>query len=1018
MNDCKIIKDKLLTKELLRSLTLDERNTLTAPEERPAVKGSIDKYASIPSKANIEKVVKKNNSERLSEIDYYMAFYNFDDDDINQKMKSYIEQQDWFIFMLDALCDFEPDVSNSDSYLYSNYNMAYTTAFMTNYMRKKLVEHITKLNNISVSSVVIEKILNHATNGCLHIHCKSVIYDYYVNKQNYVGDKKFFRYIKDNFGKAESIIDCYLKYPVIIRRLGCKMLNILQYYKKVFTDIDSIYDELCEKRFINSNVIIDITCGEGDTHECGKTVAMLRFGENEILYKPRELEISRKFFSFINAINQKTDIYKLPVIKSIWHDDFTIEEKITYKTCTSEAEIKRFYIRTGYILAILYLLNGNDIHYENIIANGEYPCIIDLETMFAHATEQMESSGSAIEKAIYKINHSVKSCHLLPSYIFSKGNNNSADVSGLGGKKAKLPEEKLVLTNWDSDDICFEMKELYLGNHSNIPKLNDERVDYRNYIDEIITGFEELMHIFILNKEFFKEQIRNFSGVKTRQVLKATNDYGYMLEFASHPNYTKDMICFERFLDAVWVFPYKKPHIAKCEAIDLLNDDVPIFYCDSDSNNIVSSRDEVIADVYEVSGIDAAVKRIDELSEGTTKTQTLYIMDTLGILNTWLDAERKKTTDKYRFSSEVSEIDIPTVWESKLSGRIVDILKNSALIGNYDISWIAVKNRNAVTEPNAVSNIPSGMADGLAGIMYYLYSDNNASSTELIKKIAGSFGKVRDMSELQLPISGASGFASILMPMHTYSSAESGKQTNQDVFGGMLSWCEKQLDTQENIDYSELASALMVFTSLYAESENYRYLSLMNKAAEILTSSSKTYINKSSYMIREKIALALLEANEHLEDENVTELINMIRKLDEPFYKSGKFTESQLLTDVSQYYRLCTYITKQCKIDKALSVDNVILNSIEYTVNNIEEYDPSILLKRVDMLLEYQEMPEAKEMCRKELERLIIISGLTEDDYSYDTIVNGLSLDSLLCGLGMRIKRYLGIIDKLPCCIY
>ena len=70
------------------------------------------------------------------------------------------------------------------------------------------------------------------------------------------------------------------------------------------------------------------------------------------------------------------------------------------------------------------------------------------------------------------------------------------------------------------------------------------------------------------------------------------------------------------------------------------------------------------------------------------------------------------------------------------------------------------------------------------------------------------------------------------------------------------------------------------------------------------------------------------------------------------------------------------------------------------------------------MLLEYQEMPEAKEMCRKELERLIIISGLAEDEYSYDTIVNGLSLDSLLCGLGLRIKRYLGIIDKLPCCIY
>ncbi|MDE6426550.1 MAG: type 2 lantipeptide synthetase LanM [Ruminococcus sp.] len=1017
MNEYEVIREKLLCKDMLRSLTLDERNLIVSLEERPVINGAVDKYASIPSKANIDKVVKKNQSEGLSECDYYMAFYDFENADINENMKSYIEQQEWFRFLTEALCDFSSVAEEDSDFPDSRYNMAYTTWFLTSCIRKKLIEHIGRLTNITVSAVVIDKILSHAVSGSLHIHCKSVIYDYYINKQNYEGNKKLFRYIQDNFGSVESIIDYYLKYPVILRRLSCKMLNILKYYKKVFTDIDNTYPELCEKGFLRSNVVIDITCGEGDTHENGKTVVMLRFEDDEILYKPRELKITRKFFSFIDALNRRANLYKLPVIKSIWHDSFTIEEKIPYKTCTSETEIKRFYIRTGYLLAILYLLSGNDIHYENIIANGEYPCIIDLETMFAHVAEQMESSGSAIEKTMYSISHSVKSCHMLPSYIFSKGNSKVADVSGLGGKKAKLPDKRLALVNWDSDNICFEMKELYLENHSNIPMLNNERVDYRNYIGNVIEGFDELMREFIKDREFFTDMIKSFSGVKTRQVLRATNDYGYMLEFASHPNYTRDMIYFERFLDAEWVFPYKKPHISRSETLDLLNDDIPIFYCDSDSKDIISSRGECISDVYEESGIEAALSRLAELSEDTINVQKLYIRDTLGILNDWLKAEHEKASDKCRFSIHTTDMDICSLWENKLSDKIIRILRDSAFVGKEDISWAAIKKNRNVLESNAVSNIPVGLLNGLAGIMYYLLDEKNQTASDMVEKIAGSLNKIHDVNELKIPISGTYGFASVLLPVHFYTLSENYSQTTQDICSGIMGWCDNQLDRCENIDYSELASALMMFTALYAKSENYRYLSMMNKAAGVLTSGSRTYINQSSYMVREKICLSLLEANVYLEDEEVTKLIAMIRKLDEPFYNSGCYVQSPLLPDISEYYRLCTLIARENRTDDSLSAEKAVVNSFEYVTGNAE-YSPEILMERIDMLLEYQELPNAKELCRKEIERMICISGLIDDDNVYDTLINGISLDSPLCGLGLRIKRWLGITDEKPYFIF
>ena len=48
-----------------------------------------------------------------------------------------------------------------------------------------------------------------------------------------------------------------------------------------------------------------------------------------------------------------------------------------------------FYIRFGEILALSYILNATDLHMENLIAYGEYPVIIDLETFIQQPNSLM-----------------------------------------------------------------------------------------------------------------------------------------------------------------------------------------------------------------------------------------------------------------------------------------------------------------------------------------------------------------------------------------------------------------------------------------------------------------------------------------------------------------------------------------------------------------------------------------------------------------------------------------------------
>ena len=48
----------------------------------------------------------------------------------------------------------------------------------------------------------------------------------------------------------------------------------------------------------------------------------------------------------------------------------------------------------GIIICVNYILRTNDLHYENIIAHGEFPVIVDLETIMTNDHVKQENSAT------------------------------------------------------------------------------------------------------------------------------------------------------------------------------------------------------------------------------------------------------------------------------------------------------------------------------------------------------------------------------------------------------------------------------------------------------------------------------------------------------------------------------------------------------------------------------------------------------------------------------------------------
>lgn len=1017
------LKESILHSNLINALTLKERNNLIEVYKRPKVEDALKKYSQISSKCKMENTLEKCKVENLNEEDFYMAFYQGQDNEINEIMLRYIEKQEWFKFFEKSVINFDELEEIEDEYYESKYNIQYAICFFVLQARKEIEDHIKSLNNIIVNKNVVSKMLNQLSNNCLQVFSKTVIYEFHLNKEKYSDEhnkKKLNQYIRDNFVNTEKLLQFYIKYPVLLRRLSVKVLNIVNYYKEMLTNLDNSYTKMYEN-FIDSNILTDISCDMGDTHEGGKFVVKVNFESNCIIYKPRNLYITKGYYEFINWLNTKSDLYKLPTVKTIWEDEYTIESCITYETAETENQIKRFYIRVGYYIGILYLFNGNDIHYENIIAHKEYPYIIDLETLFAHSSEQLICKNTSIEKIVRSINQSVKGSCLLPSYMFRTNKDKGVDIGGLSGKRAEIPGKRLVLSNFNSDNIRFEMQSAYLEDTSNIPMLNGERVDYKKYIKFILMGFNEFMNFIKNEKDEVKIQIDKFKNIRTRQVLRATNNYGYLLQFSSHPSYTQNMICFERMIDYVWNHPYTNKEIVSCEFEELIDDDIPVFYCLAGEKSVFSGKGKIINNLYEENSIDTVNRRIDCLSDEEIKVQTTFIKEALGIIENEIEEEKNKLIDIIKFKKECGEENEGLTLEliNKTYKNIFSILDSQAVYGENDINWIQMVDDGFSGKIISYNN--SNLYDGLSGILLYLYYkwviDGDDKCGEMAKKVVSALNNIQGVEGKRNNIDAMFGLFSVIYPVHLYLNNCLDNEAIA-LYDSIISWCEITLDNIESrdIEVSGLASLIIVFSNLYEETGDYKYYKLAKKVVNIVIEIGNRYIleKSQSYEIDELI-YALQLANEIIDEDYIVDFKDKLQQIYRKKvyglnYRDGKVVNKNAIAEVKVTPLAATYKIKQFKLKQ----DEILLREIQKCFNDVQAVDEMDIENRlltIDFLLEYAEVFDSKKaniIIEKEISSIIEMYGMSNNEKArkYNYIIHGLGLNSAVCGIGYRLLRY------------
>jgi type 2 lantibiotic biosynthesis protein LanM len=224
-------------------------------------------------------------------------------------------------------------------------------------------------------------------------------------------------------------------YPVLFRSLYVRAMNWVDYTMELLSRFGADWERIRTGLFPESDPgrLTAIAAGAGDTHRQGRTVAILQFSSGlKLVYKPRSMSLDVHFAEFLEWVNQSGFEPRFRALKVIDCRGYGWSEFVDHKPCSSRQEVARFYERLGGYLAIFHALRGNDMHFENLIAAGEFPVPVDIETLFHPVVNQ------GIDPAFHAWQSSVLSVLMLPTRVLGSDKHDGVDISGLGGRTGSI----------------------------------------------------------------------------------------------------------------------------------------------------------------------------------------------------------------------------------------------------------------------------------------------------------------------------------------------------------------------------------------------------------------------------------------------------------------------------------------------------------------------------------------------------------------------------------------------------
>lgn len=537
--------------------------------------------------------------------------------------------------------------------------------------------------------------------------------------------------------EASAILE---RYPVLARQLAERIRNwgdaAIELLRRLVTDWEDVRATLGAPA--DPGPVVHVRSNAGDRHRGGRTVCLLTFASGwRLVYKPRPLAVAAHFQDLLDWFNERGFEPAFRRFGVLDRGDYGWMEFVRVEPCGTPEEIHRFYQRMGGCLALLYALDASDFHYENLIASGEHPVLIDLESIVQPRPPRDSQTGSDW-LANEVISQSVLRIGLLPQRAFG-GAGQGIDISALGAPDGQFTSD--VHPYWDArgtDAMRLQRQPVRMEGGSNRPSLGGSAVEATDYVDVLVDGFTRAYRLLCANRSTLLAgdgPLARMAGDELRVILRPTRTYGNILQESFHPFLLRDALERDRHFDHLWVGITQAPDLEKvvaAERRELAGGDIPLFSVRLDSRELMGEGGRSWPDYFDRSGLELVRDRLARLGEGDLVNQVWFIRASLAAYH----INRYGGDADFEFPLGV------TTGEAK-AGRdhlieaaagVGDRLEALALRGEGDATWIGLHSNQG--RDWRLTALGSDLYAGLPGVVVFLAWLAEATGEDRYRRLA------------------------------------------------------------------------------------------------------------------------------------------------------------------------------------------------------------------------------------------------------------------------------------------
>jgi len=586
--------------------------------------------------------------------------------------------------------------------------------------------------------------------------------------------------------------------------------------------------------------ITGVEASLSDSHRRGRGVLVLQLeGAERVVYKPRGLGVDARFQDLLLRLNAWGLRHPQRPLRLLDRGEYGWVEFAQHRSCGTGDAVERFFWRQGSYLALLHLLRAVDVHYENLIASGENPILVDLEALF-HQRLSRSDDGTARLVAQRWLNDSVVGIGMLPVLTWAPDGKAGADLSGIGARGGgEFPFDSWMPVEPETDVMRLERQTVIMKEGRNRPMLGDRDVDPAGFLDQIVEGFRETYDLMMANREHLAVALESFAGLELRYIARPTASYGLFLQQGIHPDHLRDGLDRDRLFDKLWAQVGSRPDLAPLvpsEHADLLQGDVPLFTVKTSERHVWDSRGRRIEDYFLEDGLSIALGRLRELSSERREEQVKLIRESMLLV----DSPRARMAQPAP-TREPERILAPGSQEY-LEGaiRVGDRLRNEAILGRDDVSWISLTLRSEGTWDWALKPVDANLYDGLAGLSLFFAHLAQACGRDDFDHLARRATRpLLARLEMELPAGTGTIGGFVGLPSALYALAHLARLwDDEDLLGRAVESVPRiaqHVDADDGLDLlSGAAGCCIIALGLYELTGDHRLIELAAACGEHL----------------------------------------------------------------------------------------------------------------------------------------------------------------------------------------